>query len=347
MKKISIDEIKPAYDIVVVGSGPAGCSFCNDISTEDYSVLLIDGSKIPRDKPCGGILVKNSESFLSKFDIPENIFSQPKRLDLIYLDLENNITKYSKKNFLNVNRKEFDRWLLSWLDDKNISFLEKTFLIDFYFTKKKDFVVVVLESNSEVRTVVCKYLVGCDGASSVIRRKLYGKPIPHYLAIQQTFDNPGLNISYFIYDNSITDFYSWIIPKGNKLLLGSALPLEDALVRFELLKEKIKDRFKLSNEGKLSAYLICRPNSKRDIFLGKNNIFLVGEAACLISPSSGEGISFALESGKYCAEAFNSKEKIFETYVKKSQSLINRVMLKISKSNKIKDSKKRFGLMVK
>ena len=54
-----------------------------------------------------------------------------------------------------------------------------------------------------------------------------------------------------------------------------------------------------------------RPRAFGSVQTGRNRIFLIGEAAGLISPSSSEGISFALRSGEALAKAmkgFSIKE---------------------------------------
>ena len=42
------------YEVVVVGAGPAGSTAAKFLSEKGVKVLLVDKSKFPRDKPCGG-----------------------------------------------------------------------------------------------------------------------------------------------------------------------------------------------------------------------------------------------------------------------------------------------------
>ena len=67
-----------------------------------------------------------------------------------------------------------------------MQFLENTKLIDFSFTKDKKFIVLFLESNGEIRTILTRYLVGCDGAMSTVRKKMFNRQIQMYVAIQET-----------------------------------------------------------------------------------------------------------------------------------------------------------------
>ena len=77
---------------------------------------------------------------------------------------------------------------------------------------------------------------------------------------------------------------------------------------FEIQKQRLSDYgFKFGEILKTEACVVLRPKSPFDICTGKNNAFLIGEAAGLISPSSLEGISFAINSARILAEVLNKK----------------------------------------
>ena len=45
------------YDCLVVGAGPAGSSAAYHLARRGFSVFLADKAKLPRYKPCGGLVV--------------------------------------------------------------------------------------------------------------------------------------------------------------------------------------------------------------------------------------------------------------------------------------------------
>jgi flavin-dependent dehydrogenase len=102
-----------------------------------------------------------------------------------------------------------------------------------------------------------------------------------------------------------TDFYAWAIPKPGAVLIGSAFgDPHGARRRFEDLLARMRESLALG--GKVlerSARGLGRPCARRELFGGAGPVLLAGEAAGLVSPSSGEGISFALESGAAAGEA--------------------------------------------
>lgn len=348
MPRINFGDVQAGYDIVIVGVGPGGCSAAHYIPS-NYSVLLIDEVSLPRNKACGGVLVEASIDFLKSLKIPDYIFEVPKELHTDYVDLNNKVVKHQEKGFYNVNRERFDYWLLSLAEDRhNVKIVEKTKLIDFYFTKDKEYVVLILRSNSDLKVIVTKYLLSAEGALSTTRNKLTSHKVPYYIAIQQFMSNKKMQHMVFLYDNEITDFYSWIIPKGKKVLVGSALKPEKARQRFNLLKEKLSKSHNFSENGTISSALISRPSSPSHFFLGKGNILVIGESAGLISPSSGEGISFALRSGKFAAMAIEKNpSKALREYKEFCKPLIERIKQKFVKSRKISHHTRRKHLFEK
>jgi len=346
MNKIKSDDISPGYDIVVIGGGAAGCSFLYHLKNSKYSTLMIDYRSFPRKKACSGILVAQAKDFLESMPKPRGIFAKPNKLDFVYDDWDHNKQKNISKNFFNTYRYKLDNWLFSLLKNKEIQVLESSKLIDFNFTKDKKFIVLFIESNGEIKTIVTKYLVGCDGAMSIVRKKISKKEIPMYVAMQEIIPNHKIKHAHFIYDEEVTDFYSWMIPKDNGVEIGSAVNPFKAKEKFEFFKKKVEYRTGIKGSGVIESAIVLRPTSIKDIYLGKENIFLCGEAAVLISPSSAEGISYALRSGKICAESFNhDSTNPFKTYIKNMDNLLKRLEQKFEKSKIISHKIKRKKLM--
>jgi flavin-dependent dehydrogenase len=110
-----------------------------------------------------------------------------------------------------------------------------------------------------------------------------------------------------IFDQSITDFYSWIIPKENAMILGAALQFGvDVFERMNLLRRHLGVyglHFGMPDRVRSGA--LVRPRHIAHIFTGQGRIALIGEAAGFISPSSAEGLSYALQSAFFLARALH------------------------------------------
>jgi len=176
-----------------------------------------------------------------------------------------------------------------------------------------------------------KLLVGADGANSLVRRLVMrgssgGACEPDkYVAIQEWFAVDHVP-PYFsaIFDRRVTDFYSWMIPKANGVIVGAALrPNRDARRRFNLLTDKLRRCGVISGECfKREGGFIYRPRRPGQISTGSAAAALVGEAAGWISPSSGEGFSFAFRSAVELAEALRPGPAGFQRrYTRRCRSM--------------------------
>ncbi len=336
-----------SYDVVIVGAGPAGC-ITSRFLDKDFKVLLLDWSRMPRDKPCGGLLVEEAYSIIKKLNPLEDIFSLPRTLNLKNVDWNNDIIIKTNRNLVNISRRAFDHWLLK-LSEGKVKFSSETKFLDF---KQRDGALNILVEKSNKKEIIrSKYLIGADGALSSIRRQVEKRQIKQYFAVQELIKsdkNVGDN-ALFIYDNKITDFYSWVIPKDKNMVIGSALEKNDIKSKFNFFKNKLKARHGVYGTAtKKEVAIINRVLSKKDISLGKNNVFLVGESAGLISPSTGEGISFAVRSGLNCANAINKNfDNAFMSYMYLCQPLENEIEKKVKKAEMLSDPEKRLTFLKK
>jgi flavin-dependent dehydrogenase len=158
--------------------------------------------------------------------------------------------------------------------------------------------------------------------------------IHKYISIQEWFeDNTNSPFYSCIFDKEITDSYSWTISKDNYFIVGGAFPTKESTKRFELLKEKI--RHSGVTFGKLVKREGCFVYLNKGIMgtcTGKNGVYLIGEAAGMISPSSLEGISYSMESGKILAEIINRGfENIGYKYFMKTLGIRIKLINKIIK----------------
>ena len=149
-------------------------------------------------------------------------------------------------------------------------------------------------------------IVGADGGGSLVRRSLYGThEIARYVAVQEWYaDDSGSPFYGALFDEELTDCYGWLISKNDRLVLGAAFPQDNAARRFACLKRRLQKRgFVFGERVRREGCIVCRPTGPKSFCTGRDGAFLVGEAAGFISPSSLEGISYALDSGALLAKA--------------------------------------------
>ena len=323
------------YDVAIIGAGPAGASLARMLDSEKYRILVIDGAE-HHEKVCGGLISPDAQYVLAKHDIclPSEILASPQLFSVRTIDLSDGLTRYYRRNYLNVNRERFDNFLKSMIPESEDTLKARCEAID----RLPDGFSLTLSEGVEVR---CKYLVGADGASSVVRRALFNNQKIHkYTAIQEWYEAKGENPYYScVFDNDTSEGCSWIFFKDGELVFGGAFDIKNSREAFEAQKEKliklgIVPESVFASPKKIEACLVSRPKIGSGIFLGDGTAFLIGEAAGFISPSSFEGISYAMLSAEKLAFSMNtedSPEKIIKKYRKGALKLIFKVIVKCVK----------------
>ena len=315
------------YDIVIVGSGPAGSTLARGLESK-YKVLLIDSRKLDKApskaiKNCGGLIAPDAQKALASFGlaIPKSILVTPQMFSVKMIDFDNSLVQNYQRHYVNVDRELFDRWLVS------LTNCDRAFGFRFKGAKKRDNIYEITISNSGKKEIVtANIVVGADGANSRVKKLLQTKKEPkRYISTQEWFKNSKkLNEYVAMFDSEVSNFYSWIIPKGEHIIFGTAIEEgKNASFYHNLQKQKLNSiGYNLTNPIKKEGCFLLRPMGSRDIYLGKDKIALIGEAAGFISPTSAEGISYAMLSADALAEAIvENRENFLKIYDKKTRFL--------------------------
>ncbi len=345
------------YDIAIIGAGPAGSTLARLLS-DRYRVLLVDRRRLDSApepggpvKTCGGLLAPAAQRELARqgLGVPGHVATGPQLFAVRADDADSGLQRLYARSFLNVDRELMDRWLLSLVDpgvDRGLSWNARS------IEPADDGVFVRFETpGGGEASALAHLVVGADGASSLVRRSCFGaRPsAAGYVAVQGLFESTALEPHYgAFFDSRMTDHYGWTVPKGARTLVGAAFPRQTGVPgRYDAFVERVRrSGLGLGEELSRCAAVVSRPSTPAQLVLGSGRVALVGEAAGLISPSSAEGISYALRSAAVLAEALAPKTSdALARYRRLAAPLVFEVCAKMLKSRLIASPSMRQILM--
>lgn len=303
-----------AHDLVIVGAGPAGCMAAL-AAPAGTRILLADRLSLPRNVICGGILKPEVVRMLSGWQLPESIYSRPKTVPWTLYDWQQRrVGGFKDDWYFNADRARFDEWLLEKAAARpGVEVWPQARFIRAHAIGGG--MAAVLSRQGREATVETRRVIGADGAASAVRRWLGARPLKRWLAVQETISADGAAIDRFMaFLGPDIDFYGWVIPKGDRLLAGIAYDGDRGSVisRFEGYRLELMQRHGIAGASleKPRVRPAARLRSPADICPGKGNTLLAGEAAGLLCPWSGEGISFAVASGILAGRALAAADPL-------------------------------------
>ena len=296
-----------SYDCVVVGGGPAGATAATDLAAAGRSVLLLDrGGRI---KPCGGAIPPR---LIADFDIPGELIVGRASLARMIGPSNEEVDMPVGDGFVGmVDREMFDEWLRDRAVKAGAERRTGTFdRIDRDAGGNAVVVYQDLRGGPECR-VSAKCVIGADGARSRVARAAFddAEHMPCVFAYHEIIRSPATTDRAFdrarcdvFYQGTYSpDFYAWIFPHGDTASVGVGSANKGFALRDSV--ERLRSQTGLDGcetvrrEG---APIPLKPLRKWD---NGRDVLVVGDAAGVVAPASGEGIYYAMTSGRHAAEA--------------------------------------------
>jgi menaquinone-9 beta-reductase len=318
-------DIKYNADVLIVGGGPSGAICAYYLAKSGKKVILIDSENFPRDKICGDFVSPIGLNELMKigvWDLDDFEKTNTIRGATVYLDGVPLITKTlpSIQGLPNygrvIPRLILDNWIIEAAKKQGVQVITPCKLEN--YTVTKDHVVIKCNQEGQIRHFITKIIIGADGSNSKVARILNGKkpnPENRIVAVRAYFENVNCISSQaelFFTSASFPGYY-WFFPlSATTANVGIGMMLEhfpkEEINLKRLLLDVIENDLSFKTkigEGKVVDKIVGFPlsiyNPNADIV--KDRVLLTGDAAGLVNSLNGEGIQYALQSGRWAAES--------------------------------------------
>jgi geranylgeranyl reductase family protein len=275
------------FDVLVVGGGPAGSATAYRLADAGASVLLVDKANFPRDKPCGGGLT--TRAFLHCPVDPSPVVEE--EVDVVELRFRygDSVTRRARRPVIRMTqRRRLDAFLLDAARERGVEVREGT-------------TIDPLEAPAAV-------VVGADGANGTTARAFgLGLGIVHGVAYEG-------NVSYRAVSHDryarravveladIPGGYGWVFAKGDHVNVGvGGWQSEGPRLREHLARLCAAHEIELESLESLRGHRLPlrRPGTR----IADGRALLVGDAAGLIDPVSGDGMYECFLSAELATDA--------------------------------------------
>jgi len=359
------------YDVIIVGGGPAGSTAAMYLAKAGKKILLVDKVLFPRDKTCGDAQGRRAANIMKELGIYEEYAQLPgqkiygltlsspngTQVHLDVADRNGPAPGYVHKRMV------FDNFLFQnaakSVQTKQLHV--KDVIVEEGFAKG----IVGVNEKGETEEVRAKLVLGADGSLSVVARKfgLADNPTNHNISALRIYYKNVKGTTDRIEIHLVKDLipgYFWIFPlPEGEANVGLGMIIKDMQEKKINLKEAVlneiktnplfKDRFAeaVALED-VKGWTLPVASHHRKCY--GNGFMLLGDAASLIDPLSGEGVGNAMISGKLSAQIAVQaleKGKFDEKFLKKyDRELWTTIKDEIKTSYRVQKLGKKFPKLI-
>jgi geranylgeranyl reductase family protein len=272
-----------AYDAAVIGAGPAGSIAAYRLARAGARVLLVDKARFPRDKPCGGGVTLRAVRLLP-FSLEPVVEDVIERVDC-RLDYGPRFERTSHRPLAYMTqRKRLDHFLLQHAADAGAD-VRQSVTVD-------------------PRELDAGCLIAADGCNGTSARRLGLAPdVVHGVALEANFpgdDRYARTITLEI--AAVPGGYGWIFPKGDHVNVGvGGWAREGPRLRAHL--RRMCEAYGIDPDAAMDMRGYRLPMRRPSSSLVRGNAAVIGDAAGLVDPFSGDGMYEAFLSAQLVAEA--------------------------------------------
>ena len=289
------------FDVLVVGAGPAGSATAMHLARGGARVLLADKARFPRDKPCGGGLTGRAlrHAPCEVEPVVEHVVDRM----VVRAAYGSKVSKASPRALIRMTqRRRLDQHLVEQAVAAGVEFRDAAAVGD--VEVRED----AAEANVDGTRIGAAFLVGADGANGVVARAVgIDAGIVRGVALEgnaswDDLERDPYEETAWVELGVVPGGYGWVFPKGDHANLGvGGWMSEGPKLRAHLDRLAREHRVDPARLESVRGHRL--PMRTLGTPAGRGRVLLVGDAAGLVDPLSGDGIYEAFVSAKLAAEA--------------------------------------------
>jgi len=289
------------FDVMVVGAGPAGSAAAMHLARGGARVLLVDKARFPRDKPCGGGLTGRAlkHAPCEVEPVVEHVVDR----FVLRAGYGRKLARTGGRPLIRMTqRRRLDLHLAEQAAAAGADFRDGARVDEISVDGEKP------TARVGGRPVRATWVVGADGANGVVARASgLGDGIVRGVALEGnvawgTLDPTRYRGTAWVELGVVPGGYGWVFPKGDHANLGVGGWLDEG-PRLRAHLDRLAREHDLDS-GALSEVRGHRlPMRRLGAAAARGRVLLVGDAAGLVDPLSGDGIYEAFVSARLAAEA--------------------------------------------
>jgi geranylgeranyl reductase family protein len=289
------------FDVLVVGAGPAGSATAMHLARGGARVLLADKARFPRDKPCGGGLTGRAlrHAPCEVEPVVEHVVARM----VVRAAYGPRVSKASPRALIRMTqRRRLDQHLVEQAVAAGVEFRDAAAVGD--VEVRED----AAEANVDGARIGAAFLVGADGANGVVARAVgIDAGIVRGVALEgnvswDDLERDPYEETAWVELGVVPGGYGWVFPKGDHANLGvGGWMSEGPKLRAHLDRLAREHRVDPARLESVRGHRL--PMRTLGTPAGRGRVLLVGDAAGLVDPLSGDGIYEAFVASKLAAEA--------------------------------------------
>jgi flavin-dependent dehydrogenase len=307
------------YDVIVVGAGPSGSLAAKKCAEMGLKSLILEKYRLPRDKVCSGMIMGPVAHALIRQefgDLPESVLTDPSHLSGYVFHVPG-VGSEKLNNFTRLSwRRNLDYWMNERAQASGVELWQEASVID--IKQQTQGFLITIRMGEQLQDLMAEFVIGADGGNSTVRSFLFPDLKVKYGQVYQEHYRGELNLD--------KDYMHWFYPvehspasftahqKDGLIIVdvgcspGKAKQLMTAARKYLAENHGLDLRQEPVWRGGCLQPALYRELTSHTFRPAHKNALLVGDAAGLVMPVSGEGIGTGMKSALIAASSIKKAE---------------------------------------